>query len=62
MLTADGLAALRALHDLKVVRARWDHPGYAQLRERRLVSYKLADEDFDYRLTPRGEQLAEALL
>lgn len=62
MLTADALAALRALRDLGVVRARWDHPGYRQLRERRLVTCELADQDFDYRLTPRGQAVAEETL
>lgn len=62
MLTAGALAALRALRDLRVVGARWDHPGYRQLRERRLVSCTAATEDFDYRLTPRGEAFIEDTL
>lgn len=63
MLTGEVTDALRALHDCKVVRARWTHPGYRQLRDRRLATaqFALNSADPDYRLTPRGEALAKDL-
>lgn len=51
---------MRALFDCGVVRARWNHPGYRQLRERGLASYKWTTGQTDptYQLTPRGHNLA----
>lgn len=62
-MTDDGRAALRALHDCGVIAAPWSHPGYRQLRERRLASwaYKPGQTLATHELTPRGEQLARDL-
>ncbi|QDP55240.1 MAG: hypothetical protein Tp170SUR191951_78 [Prokaryotic dsDNA virus sp.] len=58
----EAIAALRALHDVGVVRAEWNHPGYEVLRHRNLIAWRAASTTArDYRLTPRGRELAKDL-
>lgn len=59
MIDAPTRAALRALRDCTVVRAGYDHPGYRSLRFLRLAVCEPAGAEWDYRLTPRGVQLAK---
>ena len=45
-----------------VVRAEWNHPGYEVLRHRNLIAWRAASTTArDYRLTPRGRELAKDL-
>lgn len=53
--------ALRALNDVGLVRAPWDHPGYRALRVHRFVTFRPAGDQWDYQLTPRGKQYAERM-
>ena len=58
----EALAAPRALRDVQVVRARWDHPGYRVLRLHRLVTFTAAGDEYDYRLNQRGIDRAKETL
>lgn len=61
-MTDAGRLALRALRDCVVVRARWDHPGYREVRQARLAVMRHAEgNDWDFRLTERGRRSAEQL-
>lgn len=58
-MTNEAILALIALRDCTVVRARWDHPAYRELRQARLCTMQwAAGNDWDFRLTERGRQLA----
>jgi hypothetical protein len=62
-MSPNAIAALRALHDVGAVSARWMNPGYRELRQRNLAS---APANFGvaepiHTLTPRGKNLAEHL-
>lgn len=62
MIHGDRRAALRALHDMRVVRASAIHPGYQDLYIRRFASRTPAPGGlYDYRLTPEGEQIAKEI-
>lgn len=56
-LTPEASAALKALSDLRVVRASWKHPGYRHLRHAGLAegTGPPLSSHADHRLTPRGE-------
>jgi hypothetical protein len=62
-MSPSALAALRALYDVGAVSAEWDHPGYRELRDRRLASFTFqrGESRAVHRLTPRGDQLAREL-
>lgn len=59
-MTPVGRAALRALRDVGAVSARWDHRGYAILRDLRLATYRAVPgtDLFLHRLNERGEAMA----
>lgn len=63
MISKDGMAALRALHDCGVASARWDHPGYRNLRENGVVTHRAIDggAKVSHRLNERGRAMAEEL-
>jgi hypothetical protein len=57
-------AALRALRDCRVIRARVGHPGYGKLFDQRLANATRvanADHLLDYNLTPAGYAAAQGL-
>lgn len=62
-MTPTARAALRALYDVGAVSAEWDHPGYRELRDRRLASFTFqrGESRAVHRLTPRGVELANDL-
>lgn len=59
-LSAQGLGALRALHDCRVIRARWNSTGYEALALAGLVNriFTNAGGVYDYRLNADGKRLA----
>ncbi len=58
-LSKNGLLALRALHDCKVVRAMWSNPGYEELSIGGLVDRKNRLGSFyDYTLNDDGKTIA----
>lgn len=62
-MTREARLALRALHDLGAVAARWDHPAYKELAQRRFAipSHRRGDPLPIYRLTLAGRKRAELI-
>lgn len=63
MISEDGKQALRALHDLGVAKARWDHPGYRNLSVEGLVDHQSVEggEKVVHRLNKRGHDIAKGM-
>lgn len=61
MISAAGLRALRTLRDCGVASARWDHPGFRELRVAGLVTHKTIEGGAKvvHNLNDKGRALAQ---